>query len=71
MSLLIKRIHAGKVKTRITLDQDPIPAPIEKGQRVGKIEVVVKGQVLSEISLISAEEVPRKTWLDHLLFWKN
>ena len=71
ISLLIKRVHTGKVKTRITLDQDPIPAPIEKGQRVGKIEVVVKGQVLSEISLISAEEVPRKTWLDHLLFWKN
>ncbi len=71
ISLLIKRIHTGKIKTRVSLDQNPILAPIKKGQRVGKIEVIVKGRVLSEVSLISTEDVSRKTWLDHLIFWKN
>lgn len=71
ISLLVKRIHSGKIKTRVSLQQNSITAPVKKGQEVGKAEVVVRDQVLASVPLIATEEVARKTWLDRLMFWKN
>ncbi|MDP7386298.1 MAG: D-alanyl-D-alanine carboxypeptidase family protein, partial [Nitrospinota bacterium] len=71
ISVLVKRIHVPKVKTRITLKRNPIPAPVMKGQEVGRIEVIVRGRVLASTPLLAAEAVRKKTWLDRLMFWKK
>jgi D-alanyl-D-alanine carboxypeptidase (penicillin-binding protein 5/6) len=71
ISVLVKRIHVPKVKTRITLTRNPISAPVKKGQEVGKIEVVVRDRVLASTPLLAAEAVQKKTWLDRLMFWKK
>ena len=71
ISVLVKRIHLPKVKTRITLKRNPISAPVKKGQEVGKIEGVVRDQVLASTPLLAAETVQKKTWLDRLMFWKK
>ena len=71
VSVLVKRIHVPKVKTRITLKRNPISAPVRKGREVGKIEVIVRGRVLASTPLLAAEAVQKKTWLDRLMFWKK
>ena len=71
ISVLVKRIHAPKVKTQITLQRNPISAPVRKGQEVGRIEVTVRGRVLASTPLLAAEAVQKKTWLDRLMFWKK
>ena len=68
VSLLVKRIHIGKIKTRVSLQQSSIPAPVKKGQVVGKAEAVVKDQVLASVPLLADDAVSRKTWLDRLMF---
>lgn len=70
LSVLVKRIHLPRVKTRITLVENPIPAPVKKGQRVGRAEVVVDGAVLASVPLKAAKAVPKKGWLERLMFWK-
>ena len=70
LSVLVKRIHVSKVKTRITLSDDPIQAPVKKGQEVGKAEVVVGDRVLASVPLKAGEDIAKKGWLDLLMFWK-
>ena len=60
-------VAKGKEKS-ITLDKDVpkyITAPIQKGQRVGKILVQSEGKVLREISVLSSSDVPKGIYL----FW--
>ena len=71
VSVLVKRIHVPKVRTRVTLKEKPIPAPVKKGQEVGRVEVVVRDRVLASTPLLAAETVEKKTWLDYMMFWKK
>lgn len=71
LSVLVKRIQAADVKTRIVLAETPIPAPVKKGQEVGKAEVVLGDQVLASVPLKAAEDILKKGWLDRLMFWKK
>ncbi len=52
-------------KNLITFQQEldeSVEAPVSKGQRIGTLRIMAQGQVLSEIPLVAAQEVPRLTW---------
>jgi D-alanyl-D-alanine carboxypeptidase (penicillin-binding protein 5/6) len=71
VTVLVKRLHGPKVKTRITLSENPLQAPVKEGQEVGKAELVLDDEVLASTPLVAVENVARKTWLDRLKFWKK
>ena len=56
--LLLSRESAGSVTTQISLAQD-VQAPVEQGQRLGEMQVLVDGQVRDTVPIVAAQEVPR------------
>jgi D-alanyl-D-alanine carboxypeptidase (penicillin-binding protein 5/6) len=60
-------VAKGKEKS-VTLDKDVpkyIKAPIQKGQKVGRVLIRSEGKILKEISLLSSSDVPKGIYL----FW--
>ncbi|MFQ5691781.1 MAG: D-alanyl-D-alanine carboxypeptidase family protein [Nitrospinota bacterium] len=70
VSVLVKRIQAPNVKTRIAWTETPLKAPVRKGQEVGRAELVLGGKVIASVPLKATEDIPRKRWYDWLMFWK-
>ncbi len=70
VSLIVKRLDASKLKTRVNI-QSPLKAPIKKGQQVGEVSVVLGEEVLGQTPLLSSENVKKLSWLDRLKFWKR
>ncbi len=63
---------AGKLKAEL-VSQQPLVAPLKKGQRVGVLRVTHEGKPFAEYPLIALEAVPtagffRRTW-DTLRLW--
>lgn len=58
--LLVRKGQEGQISTKLTLAQD-LAAPVEQGQRVGEMEVLVDGQVRDTVPILSAQEVQRLT----------
>lgn len=46
---------------------DPVPAPVEKGQVMGKLLVSVDGGIAHEIPLVAAEAVEKEGFFAHML----
>jgi D-alanyl-D-alanine carboxypeptidase (penicillin-binding protein 5/6) len=59
--LLLARDSAGQVTTRITLSQD-VQAPVEQGQRLGEMLVLVDGQERERVPIVADTAVPRLTY---------
>jgi D-alanyl-D-alanine carboxypeptidase (penicillin-binding protein 5/6) len=57
LSLTLPRSARDGLKTSITFDQ-PVQAPISKGQVLGKLVVTAPGMESKEVSLIAAADVP-------------
>lgn len=68
---VIKTVHVGKtdnVKVKMEYDE-PIKAPISKGQKVGNVKIEIDGIEPLDIPLISAEEVKEVGFWGK--FWAN
>ena len=59
--LLLARDSTGQVTTQITLSQD-VQAPVEQGQRLGEMLVLVDGQERERVPIVADTAVPRLTY---------
>lgn len=58
--MLLSKADAAKVSTTLTLS-DTLQAPVEQGQQIGSLTVLVDGQAKQTIPLVAQEAVPRLT----------
>lgn len=58
--VLVRKGEEGSVTTKLTLAQD-LEAPVEPGQKVGELEILVNGETRDTVSVISSEGVQRLT----------
>lgn len=56
--LLVSKDHAGQITTEVVLAEN-VEAPVEAGQRLGEMKVLVNGQPSDSIPIVAAHEVPR------------
>ncbi|WP_438439023.1 hypothetical protein [Hydrogenophilus thermoluteolus] len=53
--------------------QQPLIAPVEAGQQVGRIDIVVDGEVRRSVPVVALEGVPQAGWwgrtVDALTLW--
>ena len=61
--MLIDKAKKSSITTEVTL-ADTLTAPVSKGQPLGTMTVKAGDQVLAEVPLVAAEDVPRLTWWD-------
>lgn len=57
---MIRKGEEGLVQTQVTLAQN-LEAPVETGQILGQLEVLVDGQLRDTIPIVSAQSVDRLT----------
>ena len=58
--VLVRKGEEGSVTTQLTLAQD-LEAPVEVGQKVGELEILVNGETRDTVPIISSEGVQRLT----------
>ena len=57
-TVLLEKAKAGTVTTQLELAQQ-VEAPVEPGQKLGELRVLVDGVQVDAIDLVAAQEVPR------------
>jgi len=57
-SILLEKSKAGALTTQLEL-ADSVEAPVELGQKLGELRVLVDGEQVDSIDLVAAQEVPR------------
>ena len=57
-SILLEKSKTGTATTQLEVAQQ-VEAPVEPGQKLGELRVLVDGQQVDAIDLIAAQEVPR------------
>ena len=60
--LLVDKALKNSVTTEISLS-DAVTAPVTAGQNLGTLVIRSGDQVLAEVPLVAAQEVPRLTWM--------
>ena len=65
-SLLLKKSKAEELRQTVTLAES-VPAPVEKGDRLGTLTVASGEEIVAEIPILAGEEVPRVTYGQMLL----
>ena len=63
--VLVKKGEAEKIKQNIELSTD-VQAPVEPGQKVGKVEFVLGDEVIGEYALSAPESIERLTFFEVL-----
>ena len=58
--VLVRKGEEGSVTTQLTLAQD-LEAPVEAGQKVGQLEILVNGEIRDTVPIISSQQVQRLT----------
>lgn len=58
--VLVRKGEEGSVTTQLTLAQD-LEAPVEAGQKVGQLEILVNGEIRDTVPIISSQPVQRLT----------
>ncbi len=56
--LLVRKGEAGQVTTRLTMAQD-VEAPVERGQILGRLEILVGDQVQDTVPILASQDVER------------
>ena len=56
--LLVRKGEAGQVTTRLTMAQD-VEAPVERGQILGRLEILVGDQVRDTVPILASQDVER------------
>ena len=57
-SILLEKSKTGAVTTQLELCEN-VEAPVEAGQKLGELKVLVDGKQMDVIDLVAAQEVPR------------
>ncbi|MDE6260246.1 MAG: D-alanyl-D-alanine carboxypeptidase [Oscillospiraceae bacterium] len=57
-SILLEKSKTGTVTTQLELCEN-VEAPVEAGQKLGELKVLVDGELVDVIDLVAAQEVPR------------
>ena len=57
-SILLEKNKTGTVTTQMALAES-VEAPVEAGQKLGELKVLVNGEQVDTIDLVAADEVPR------------
>ena len=57
-SILLEKSKTGAVTTQLELCEN-VEAPVEAGQKLGELKVLVDGEQMDVIDLVAAQEVPR------------
>ncbi|MBD5118823.1 MAG: D-alanyl-D-alanine carboxypeptidase [Clostridiales bacterium] len=57
-SILLEKSKTGTVTTQLELCEN-VEAPVEAGQKLGELKVLVDGEQVDVIDLVAAQEVPR------------
>jgi D-alanyl-D-alanine carboxypeptidase (penicillin-binding protein 5/6) len=75
VDLVIPRGTEGRVETKLEIDK-PVLAPLEIGQPVGRLSVFLDGKLLSEVPLVSLDNVEEgsffsKLWDTFILFFES
>lgn len=60
---LIKKGQEKQITQNIVLEEK-VTAPVAKGQRLGEIQYILDGELLSSTELIAAQDVPKKTLMN-------
>lgn len=60
---LMNKQSDNKVETKVTLDKD-VKAPVNKGDVVGKIELIENKKIIGEVNLVASERVERLNFVD-------
>jgi D-alanyl-D-alanine carboxypeptidase (penicillin-binding protein 5/6) len=61
VKLLVDKAQRNEVSVKTELEES-VSAPVSKGQRIGTLTVSVGQQVVAQIPLLAAEDVPKLTW---------
>ena len=61
-SILLEKSKTGAVTTQMEL-ADQVEAPVEAGQKLGRLKVLVDGEQVDAIDLVAPQEVPRMSLL--------
>ena len=61
-SILLEKSKTGAVTTQMEL-ADQVEAPVEAGQKLGRLQVLVDGEQVDAIDLVAPQEVPRMSLL--------
>ena len=75
VDLVIPRGTEGRIETKLEIDK-PVLAPLEIGQPVGRLSVFLDGKLLSEVPLVSLDNVEEgsffsKLWDTFILFFES
>jgi D-alanyl-D-alanine carboxypeptidase (penicillin-binding protein 5/6) len=75
VDLVIPRGTEGRVETKLEIDE-PVLAPLEIGQPVGRLSIFLDGKLLSEVPLVSLDNVEEgsffsKLWDTFILFFES
>ena len=75
LSVTIPRGHADSLQATMDVDRI-IKAPIAKGQEVGKVKVMLDGDLVAEVPLVALDSIPeagliKRLWDAIMLFFSN
>lgn len=59
--ILIEKTQKSGVTTSVTLSES-VEAPVEQGQKLGQMQVMVDGEVIDTIPIVASRTVPRLTY---------
>ena len=60
-TLLVEKSRQNQITTQVTLARD-VEAPVEPGQKLGEMAVLVDGTVRETVPIVAAQGVERLTW---------
>jgi D-alanyl-D-alanine carboxypeptidase (penicillin-binding protein 5/6) len=65
-ALLPDEVEASSVVLVPEYTQDPVRAPVKKGDKVGEVKLMLAGEEIGRVDLISSETVEQNRWLYYL-----
>jgi len=60
-SILVDKANNGEIMQKVTIS-GPLKAPVEKGEKVGKVEVLINGKTECEYAIITCEKAEELTF---------
>lgn len=68
LTMLFKRGMEEKIKIDLEM-RKAIPAPVERMQQVGELQVKLGDKIMETVPVVAAESVPRKNFIQKILDW--
>lgn len=62
-ALLPEEIQVSSVVTEAVFDQEAVRAPVQKGDKVGYLKLVLAGEEVGRVDLVAAESADMNEWL--------